>query len=64
MKTIFRNFLTTLRRFKMASALNILGLSVAFAAFILILMQVRYESFCAKFHRNAGRIYRVEVDAG
>lgn len=64
MKTIFRNFLTTLRRFKMASALNILGLSVAFAAFILILMQVRYEYSFDKFHRNAGRIYRVEVDAG
>ena len=61
MKTIFRNFLTTLRRFKMASTLNILGLSVAFAAFILILMQVRYEYSFDRFHKNADRIYRVEV---
>ncbi|WP_071135025.1 ABC transporter permease [Millionella massiliensis] len=61
MKTIFRNFLTTLRRFKMASTLNILGLSVAFAAFILILMQVRYEYSFDRFHKNADRIYRVET---
>lgn len=60
MKTIFRNFITTLRRFRLASALNIVGLSVAFAAFILILMQVRYEYSFDKFHRNAGRIYLVE----
>ena len=62
MKTIFRNFMTTLRRFKLASGLNILGLSVAFAAFVLILMQVRYEYSFDKFHRNADRIYRVEIN--
>ncbi|MCC8063288.1 MAG: ABC transporter permease, partial [Rikenellaceae bacterium] len=62
MKTIFRNFINTLRRFKMASALNILGLSVAFAAFVLILMQVRYEFSYDKFHPNADRIYRAELN--
>ena len=62
MKTIFRNFITTLRRFRLASALNILGLSVAFAAFILILMQVRYESSFDKFHPDADRIYRAELN--
>lgn len=34
MKTIIRNFLSVLRRFKMATALNVAGLAVAFAAFI------------------------------
>lgn len=40
MKTILRNLLSVLRRFKMAMLLNVLGLSIAFAAFILIMMQV------------------------
>lgn len=39
MKTILRNLLSVLRRFKMAMLLNVLGLSIAFAAFILIMMQ-------------------------
>ena len=43
MNTILRNFLVTLKRFKVASSLNILGLSVAFAAFIVIMMQVNYD---------------------
>ena len=38
MKTILRNLLSVLRRFKMAMLLNVLGLSIAFAAFILIMM--------------------------
>ena len=40
MKTILRNLLSVLCRFKMATLLNVLGLSVAFSAFILIMMQV------------------------
>lgn len=40
MKTIIRNFLSVLRRFKMATALNVAGLAVAFAAFIVILIQI------------------------
>lgn len=43
MKTILRNLLSVLRRFKMATLLNVLGLSVAFSAFILIMMQVDYD---------------------
>ena len=59
MKTILRNFLSTLRRFKLASALNILGLSVAFAAFIVILMQVSYERGFDKGYPE--QVYRVEI---
>jgi len=60
MKPLFRNFLMTLRRFKLASQLNILGLSVAFAAFIIIMIQVRYEQTFDTAYKKAGRIYRVE----
>ncbi len=54
-----RNFLVTLKRFRMASGLNILGLSVAFAAFILILMQVSYEQGFDKGYPQ--QVYRVEA---
>ena len=43
MRTILRNFINVLRRFKMASFLNIVGLTVAFTAFLVIMMQVEYE---------------------
>ena len=33
----------TIRRFKLAAALNVLGLSVAFAAFMVIMMQLDYD---------------------
>jgi putative ABC transport system permease protein len=50
MKTIIRNFLSVLRRFKMATVLNVLGLSVAFATFSVIMMQVQYEHSFDKCH--------------
>lgn len=43
MKTIYRNLLSVIRRFKMATLLNVAGLSVAFAAFMVIMMQVNYD---------------------
>lgn len=61
MNTILRNFLTTLKRFKTASALNIVGLSVAFAAFIVIMIQVDYDRSFDRFHPDAEQIYRVEI---
>lgn len=61
MRTILRNFLVTLKRFKVASTLNILGLSVAFAAFIVIMMQVTYDRGFDRFHPDAEHIYRVEL---
>jgi putative ABC transport system permease protein len=36
MKMILRNFISTLNRFKTACLLNVLGLSIAFAAFCII----------------------------
>lgn len=59
--SLFRNFLSVLRRFKMATVLNILGLSVAFAAFIVIMMQVEYDLGFNRSIKDAGRIFRVET---
>lgn len=64
MKTIIRNFFSVLRRFQMATILNILGLSVAFAAFMVILMQVDYDTNFDAFHEDAETIYRVELQWG
>lgn len=61
MKTIIRNFLSVLRRFKMAAILNLLGLSVAFAAFMFIMMQVGYEMNYNASHSNRDRIMRLEI---
>ncbi|MDR2914456.1 MAG: hypothetical protein LBV74_06460 [Tannerella sp.] len=61
MKTIIRNFLSVLRRFKIATALNVLGLSVAFAAFIILMMQVFYDWGYDRFHENADRLFRLEM---
>lgn len=60
MKTIIRNFLSVLKRFKLATFLNILGLSVAFSAFIILMMQVNFDRGFDRFHKNANRIFRVE----
>ena len=61
MKTILRNFLSVLRRFRMATALNVLGLSVAFAAFLVIMMQVDYDRSFDGSHPGADRIFRLEA---
>jgi len=57
---MIKNFLFILKRFKTSSILNILGLSVAFAVFIIIMMQVDYDYHFDTFHKNSDRIYRVE----
>lgn len=60
MHITLRNFLTTLKRFKTASALNVLGLGVAFAAFLIVVIYVRFEySFDAQ-HPDKEHIYVLE----
>ncbi len=60
---MLRNYLTiACRSFvknRMFSAVNILGLSVGLAAFILIILYVRFEFSYDDFHKDAGNIYRV-----
>lgn len=64
MRTILRNFINVLRRFKMASFLNIVGLTVAFTAFLVIMMQVKYEQTFDRCYPTASRICRVDVNHG
>ena len=61
MKPVFKNFLSVIHRFKMAVALNILGLSVAFAAFMIIMIQLDYDFGFDKFHKEHDKIFRVEL---
>ena len=59
MKIAFHNFLTTLRRYKTSSLLNIVGLTMAFTAFYVILVQVRWEMTFNRAIPDAERIYLV-----
>lgn len=61
MKTIIRNFLSLLRRFRTSMLLNIAGLAVAFAAFVVILMQVTFEHNFDKCHPTSNRIFRLDL---
>ncbi len=58
---IFRNMLYMARRFKSATALNFIGLVVAFAACYLFLTQVTYNHSYNKGLTDHERLYRVEV---
>ena len=61
MKPIIRNLISVIRRFKLATALNMLGLSVAFAAFTVIMIQLNYDYSFDKFHTNSDKIFRMEM---
>ena len=55
MKIAFQNFLTTLKRYRTASILNIAGLTLAFFAMYVIAVQVmHYASFhhTIKYHEQ------------
>ena len=60
MKFILRNLLNSFRRFKLAVALNILGLSIAFAMFIIIAIQLNYDFRFDRHHENYDKIFRLE----
>lgn len=54
-KTAFRNLLGH----KSNSIINIAGLMIGFAAFLLIFLVIRYEESFDNFHENGKNIYRV-----
>lgn len=59
MKYLITNFFNTLKRYKLSSALNILGMGVAFATFYIILTQVGYNfSFNQKL-KDVERIFLI-----
>ena len=57
---IFRSLIYMARRFKMATALNFIGLTVAFSACYLFLTQVIYNHSYNKCMKDSERLYRVE----
>ncbi len=57
MKIILKNFWITLTRFRVASTLNIIGLSLAFALFTIIFAQLRWEYTYNSDIEEADRIY-------
>src|SRR3982751_1396441 len=54
-KTAFRN----LRRNKVYSAINIIGLSLGLACAMLIMLYVKDEVSFDRFHKNVSQIYRI-----
>ena len=54
-KTAFRNLL----RHKTNSIINIAGLAVGFAAFLMIFLVIQFEQSFDNFHANRNNIYRV-----
>ena len=62
MLAILKNLVSVARRFQLAAALNILGLSVAFAAFMVIMIQLDYDYGFDKCHKDYDKIFRMEID--
>jgi putative ABC transport system permease protein len=62
---MYRNYLLiawrTLKKNKVFSLINILGLAIGMAACLLILHYVRFQLSYDTFHVNAGRIYRLTI---
>ncbi len=63
---MFRNFLlTALRNYKKArlvSLINVLGLSLGLAAFLLLVMYVKFERSYDRFQPDVDRIYRLRYE--
>ena len=64
MKIAFQNFLTTLKRYKTASVLNIAGLTIAFIAFYIMMAQVHHDLSYNKSIKDHEQIYAIAVTEG
>ena len=64
MKIAFKNFLMTLRRYKVASLLNVLGLTLAFVAFYIIASQVWFTLTYNHSLKDADRTYLISPAFG
>ncbi len=60
MKTIFRNFISVIKRYKVSSIINILGLSLAFASLYIILTQVYWEFTYNSGIKDNKHVYQIE----
>ena len=64
MKTIIRNFTSIFRKFVTANLLNLLGLSLAFASFFLIMTQVHYDLGYNKSFTEHENLFRMTMELG
>ena len=64
MKTIIRNFTSMFRKFVSASLLNLLGLSLAFASFFVIMTQVSYDLGYNKSFTEHEKLFRLTMNLG
>jgi hypothetical protein len=62
---MFRSYLTiawrSLLRNLTLSLINLVGLSISVAFCLLLFFHIRYEQSFDAFHKNADRLYRVEM---
>ena len=64
MKTIVRNFTSIFKKFVTANVLNLLGLSLAFASFFVIMTQVNYDLSYNKSFAEHENLFRMTMDLG
>ena len=64
MKTIIRNFTSIFRKFVTANLLNLLGLSLAFASFFVIMTQVNYDLGYNKSFAEHEKLFRLTMELG
>lgn len=64
MKTIIRNFTSMFRKFVTANLLNLLGLSLAFASFFVIMTQVYYDLGYNKSFTEHEKLFRLTMKLG
>ena len=57
MKTLYRNLMFVFRRFRISTLLNVIGLSVALAVFMVIMLQVYYDRTYNSCIPDADNIY-------
>lgn len=55
-----KNFISIVRKYRLAMAMNFIGLVLAFTAFIALMVQVEYQLEFDRHYPTAGRIYRVD----
>jgi putative ABC transport system permease protein len=64
MKTIIRNFTSIFRKFATANLLNLLGLSLAFASFFVIMTQVNFDLGYNKSITEHENLFRMTLKLG
>ena len=61
MKALYKNFISIFRRFPVSVLMNVAGLTLAFAAFIVMMMEVQYEMTYNDRITAGDRIFHVSI---